>query len=67
MMSAALTAQHSLNVCEPQCLGLVTFLYHPFLSTLLTFQNLVKWTGMRPYAWQVSFPHISQILSLNKI
>jgi hypothetical protein len=59
-------AQHSLNVCEPQCWGLLTFHYHPFLSMLLTFHSLVQWTGMIPHGWQVSFPHISQILSLKK-
>jgi hypothetical protein len=59
--------QHSLNVCKPQCLGLLTFHYHPLSPTILTFCNLVQWTGMRPHCWQVSFPNIGQIQSLNKI
>jgi hypothetical protein len=48
-------------------LYILTFHYHQFLSTLLTFKNWVHWTGMRPYGWQIGFPHISQIMSLNKI
>lgn len=59
-------AQHRLNDGEPQYLEHFTFHYHPFSSTLSTFHNLVQWTGMRPQGWQVSFPCISQILSLNK-